>query len=168
LITSYDNFLSVEDHLQCYSHCISSAKWKFENKSKSDDINPTMFWYLNLNDDPHFTKSFLDLICAKTNNNFKLISVYANGQTTGQCGSMHFDSHSAEKDAHTFLYYVNTKWEVDWGGSTVFEKDGKITTVPFIPNAGLLFDPNIKHVGMDPSNNFKGLRITVAFKLYKD
>jgi|TARA_Y100000022_G_C12976312_1_gene251446 Rps23 Pro-64 3,4-dihydroxylase Tpa1-like proline 4-hydroxylase len=52
------------------------------------------------------------------------------------------------KDAMVALYYINTKWDKDWGGETIFyDKDGKsvLFTGPYTPNRLIYFDGSVPH-----------------------
>ena len=92
--------------------------------------------------------------------------IYANGQTVGQTGNWHQDS-SLDTD-WTFLYYVNTEWDVPkWGGSTYFcdfEKNDPVINL-FKPNSAILFKSNIWHYADPPSLQSNIFRITLAYKL---
>ena len=92
--------------------------------------------------------------------------IYANGQTVGQTGNWHIDSKKS-KD-WTFLYYVNTEWDIPkWGGSTYFcdfnKKDPIINL--YKPNSAVLFKSDIWHYADPPSLQSNVLRITLAYKL---
>jgi Rps23 Pro-64 3,4-dihydroxylase Tpa1-like proline 4-hydroxylase len=157
----FDNFL--EDSLQAdwYKFFISAEGWSYTGFSTQ---NTDRFWEFRLKEYSFFTDIFFERIQKLTNKQFILHRVYANGQTHGQCGSVHIDSDLP--DRYTFLYYMNPEWRPEWGGSTIFLQDGCEQQIsPFFSNRGILFKSNIPHVGLDPSSHFNGLRITVAFKL---
>lgn len=52
----------------------------------------------------------------------------------------------------TFVYYTNMKWDIDWGGETLFcNKNGDVElAVEYKPNRAIVFDNHLKHkpVGM--------------------
>lgn len=60
--------------------------------------------------------------------------------------SFHPDALKSE-DGKSFLYYVNTKWDDDWGGETLFcNKYGEVEiAVSFKPNRVVIFDSHIPH-----------------------
>lgn len=157
----YNDILDKETQLEFYKFFTTSSGWSYDGFS----IEPTQrFWQYRLDDNPLFTETLFEHIEQITNKKFTLIRVYANGQTHGQCGSVHTDSNSPSE--YTFLYYLNPTWLPEWGGGTVFLMPGQdIQTCPFISNRGILFKANIPHVGLDPSSHFRGLRITIAYKL---
>ena len=92
--------------------------------------------------------------------------IYANGQTVGQTGNWHQDS-SIDTD-WTFLYYVNTEWDIPkWGGSTYFcdfVKDEPVINL-YKPNSAILFKSTIWHYADPPSLQSNVFRITLAYKL---
>ena len=164
----FDNFLDDGLQADCYDFFMNSNGWSYtgftnsnlEGLSKSTD----RFWEFSLENHSFFTDIFFKHIQKLTNKQFILHRVYANGQTHGQCGSVHIDND--QPDRYTFLYYMNPEWRPEWGGATILLQDGYGQQMsPFFPNRGILFKSNIPHVGLDPSSHFKGLRITVAFKL---
>ena len=92
--------------------------------------------------------------------------IYANGQTVGQTGNWHQDS--VLKTDWTFLYYVNTEWDIPkWGGSTYFcdyQKENPIINI-YKPNSAILFKSDIWHYADPPSLQSNILRLTLAYKL---
>jgi hypothetical protein len=50
-------------------------------------------------------------------------------------------------DGKTFLYYINTKWDKDWGGETLFcnEYCEVEIALSFKPNRVVIFDSHIPH-----------------------
>jgi hypothetical protein len=137
--------------------------WSFAGQS-SDSAEPS-FWYLPLNED----SELLNLFNAAIKNHFdfkeiKIMAFYANGQSNGQCGSFHLDS--KDPSCRTLLFYANPKWEVEWGGFTVFKNSsGEFlsATCPAV-NKAVLFSSNILHAGFDPTIFYRGLRVTIALK----
>lgn len=59
---------------------------------------------------------------------------------------MHTDR-SKNENGMTFLYYVNTVWNTDWGGETIFGDDrGEAEiAISFKPNRAIIFDSHIPH-----------------------
>ena len=160
MIEKYFNVLSHEEHLQCYNYLMESEGWAYTGFSV--DIN-RRFWTYKLDNNVFFSNYFKQIIEQTTKKKFNLLRVYANGQTFGQCGSIHIDDN--DPSCYTFLYYSNPIWEKDWGGSTFFYSGDDQVSNSFLPNSGILFQSCIPHIGMEPSSLFKDLRITIAFKL---
>jgi hypothetical protein len=157
----YNDVLNNDEAKFCYELLRNGSKWSFAGDSFGEGFT---FWYYDLNDNEFFNKTFLNKIENLTNKKFKLERVYANGQTFGLSGNLHIDDDV--ENTYTFLYYVNPVWDIQWGGATVFYKnDNEYTTFIPKPNAGLLFESNILHAGLEPTRHYRDLRITVAFKL---
>jgi hypothetical protein len=166
--TLYKNVLSNEYFTELSDRLAKSKSWEFSNSSGSipfERDDSYHFWYNDLTQDFDFTNTVFEKICNLTNKNFKLHTVNANGQTYGQPGHLHIDMDIPE--AYTFLLYMNNYWNVEWGGSTVIydHVNNDVEQVLPIPNTGILFKGNLLHYGSEPTRHFKGLRMTVAYKL---
>jgi len=101
------------------------------------------------------------------NQNIEVLRVYANGQTYGLDGNVHKDDN---KPGHyTVLYYaVNDTWDANWHGETLFYDDNEEQVIAVCKpkrNSFVFFDSRIPHVGISPSKQHNGLRVTLAFKL---
>lgn len=72
--------------------------------------------------------------------------VWVNLSTYMSKYSFHPDG-PVEKKAKTFLYYLNTKWDINWGGETLFcNKYGEVEiAIGFKPNRVIIFDSHIPH-----------------------
>jgi hypothetical protein len=184
MFTIYENLLSKDQFNGLHQRLCSEPGWQFSNisdKPKEDEIG-FIFWYKDLMTDDLFTKVLFQKICDVTETKFKLLRVYANGQTYGLSGELHVDS--SKSNAYTFLYYTNPNWHLHWGGSTVFteiknpiknkltlpnqKSDISISEVNHFlpkPNAGIFYKSNITHAGLEPTRHCKELRITVSYKL---
>lgn len=164
-IKTYDDFLSMEDWEYVIKKTICGNEWSFSGGNGTKN----KFWTMGLSKDGFFSEHMFSLI-KKINPNFKLHMVYANGQTHGLCGDLHRDYDGPKTDIrwYTFLYYVNFDWLPQFGGSTIFSSDSNGTEVYTHfpkPNSAVLFDSTILHAGLQPTSFFKGLRVTIAFKL---
>ena len=106
-----DNFFEKELQNKIFE------KIKFSKLSYTGGSLKNPIWHAdNLEQDKFFSDHVKDLILNKLNLvNSKCIRIYANGQTAGMSGDTHID------DGHlTFLYFVNQKWNVIWGGHLAF------------------------------------------------
>lgn len=165
-ITTYDNFLNKEDWNYVVNKTIKGTEWGFCGHT----INPeNTFWFMPLDKDNFFSEHMFSMI-KEINPKFKLQRVYANGQTHSLCGELHPDAHGpgiVPGKYYTFLYYANTEWRPEYGGNTVFSSDDGTKGYSHYPkpNSAVLFDATILHAGLEPSAFYKGLRVTVAFKL---
>ena len=91
--------------------------------------------------------------------------LYANGQTSGQCGTLHIDDGDS-----TFLYYPNPEWKTDYQGHLIFfngdEEDSEACRiVEYKPNRAIFFDGKIPHYADAPDRCYNDLRISLAYKL---
>ena len=165
-VISYNNFFSFGDYKVILEE-VGKPKWQFGHGSYHS-LDPQKkkgypFWVMGLEDESFFTDHLLNIIKEKTNQDYDLYDVYANGHTFGTKGSFHTDWN--DERGRTFLFYVNEVWDVDWGGKTIFDfGDDYYFHVPK-PNSALLFPGVISHTAEGPSRNFIGLRITIAWKL---
>lgn len=162
MYTRFRDILTKEEQQECL-RILEEPSWSFSGKSNDIDF---AFWYKELMHVEFFRKTFYNRILELTGDKLEIQRLYANGQTHGQPGSLHEDDH--RENSWTFLYYANPYWEIQWGGDTVFYKNEKeYDVVQLIPNTAVFFKGNLLHAGLEPTRHFKGLRMTVAFKLLK-
>jgi Rps23 Pro-64 3,4-dihydroxylase Tpa1-like proline 4-hydroxylase len=162
-ITTYNDFLNKEDWEYVVNKTINGSQWGFCGHTLSSNYT---FWYMPLDSDSFFTQRMFSKI-QSLNSNFKLETVYANGQTHSLCGELHPDVQGPAGKYYTFLYYANTEWRPEYGGNTVFSSNDGTKGYSHYPkpNSGILFDSTILHAGLEPTSFYRGLRVTVAFKL---
>lgn len=162
-IKTYEDVFSKEivDKIQLD---IASAKWQFGHKSQTRGRGYP-FWIIDgLKHDPYYTEYLLNIIQEKTQQEYIISDVYANGQTFGQQGSLHTDCH--DQFGRTFLYYANVMWSPDYAGKTVFVVDNdEMHYQNPVPNSAVLFPGKIRHMSEGVSRLFTGLRVTIAWKL---
>jgi Rps23 Pro-64 3,4-dihydroxylase Tpa1-like proline 4-hydroxylase len=162
----YDNVLNNEQYQYVLEKTLNGNQWQLLGYSQNpSDIK---FWYMDLIDDRFFNNEFVSIIEQLTGKKFELNRVYANGQTYGQPGNIHQDVYTdyAPELYHTFLYYVNPKWEIQWGGATqIVQPTGEIDTIMPVRNTAIMFNSTLNHVGLEPTRYCSELRTTVAFKL---
>jgi hypothetical protein len=161
MIERYFDFLPQEKYNQLIK-IVDGLQWTYDGASTLDTLS-SKFWYSELMGHPFFTE-WLNEIEKVTNKKFKIDRLYANGQTLGQDGSWHVDSHNTET-GYTFLYYLNDYDDVSLIGETYFMVDGEPVGITPIPNSAIIFPHNFKHKGMAPRKGFNDLRVTIAFKL---
>lgn len=135
-----------------------SRRWAYNNVTHPGD--EMRFWILDLIDEPYYTTTLFNRVCELTGQNWKIRKVYVNGQTHGQCGSMHQDC--IEPGDHTFLMYMNPEWKIEWGGMTVFETGDVVVPKP---NTAIFFKADIWHAGLEPTALYKGMRMSLTYKL---
>ena len=164
-ILEYSNVFSREDWEKILD-VVSGPNWYFGHGSyvDGDKRRGIPFWRIDLKDNEFFTSYLLNIIEEKTNQQYELFDVYANGHTFGTQGSYHQDWY--DDRGRTFLLYANDVWKLDWGGKTAFHfNDGTDYFHVPKPNSAVLFPGMIPHVAEMTSRSFIGLRITIAWKL---
>lgn len=118
-----------------------------------------------LEDDEFFSVTLLNKIKEITKDNFTVERIYFNGHNACSQGYPHTDSE--KENGRTFLIYCNKVWDLALGGSTNFIVDNEVQSFFPYPKSGLYFKSNITHMASPISKDFKGIRVTLAFKLYK-
>ena len=165
MIEVYDDFF--DDHIRKeIFDLLMKPHWGL---SGANDNKPEIFWhYDGLEGNLHrgyFTEFLYEKICKKLGREFKGFQrIYANGQTAGQCGTPHYDDGDL-----TFLYYPSPVWDIKWQGHLMFmdENDEVVRVVEHKANRAVLFPGTIKHYADAPHRWFNGLRISLAYKLWK-
>jgi hypothetical protein len=159
--TQYKNVLGQEELQTTFDALLVDPGWSFHGRSVDDGFT---FWYKHLTDNKFFSEYMFEKVRALTGKNFDIERIYANGQSHGMPGSLHQDNPA--NNAYTFLYYANPRWDITWGGETVFyENNQEYGSVLYVPNSAILFKGSLFHAGLEPTRHMSGLRVTVAFKL---
>lgn len=159
-----DNFLQKEE-LETISTKLSTKKWVFGHTSVK---KTTPFWAMELINDAYFTEYLKEIIEKTFSKKFRIIRVYANGQTPGQDGSFHTDS----EDPNTFtacFYTNNVSFEdnKNTGGNLVIKLPEKKYDISIEPrnNRLVLFPSNYLHRGLSFHFDIKEMRICIAWKM---
>jgi len=146
---------------------IYNGSWKFGHTSNVQSYE-TPFWNMELLDNEFFSKTIKCIIEKTFSKKFKILRLYANGQTFGQDGAYHIDS--SESNTYTFVLYL-TKILDDYietaGGNIFFKLPDKNYNICYEPvfNRGILFPSNFMHKSTSFSRYILDLRICVAWKL---
>lgn len=152
-----------EEHRESINVFLERPLWRYGHVTGSGNTNAPPFWIMQLGRDKLFAETLVQPIREATGDDFKVLSVYANGQTYGLGGQPHEDGY--DERARTFLWYANGAWDVRWNGKTCFIFDnGPVWVTPEI-NKAVYFPGQIKHFAEEPTRTFGGLRKTVAWKL---
>ncbi len=161
MIEIYDNFFKEDTHREVKNR-LDQKSWTFNGGSENSPM-----WHCDfLSKDFYFNTYLYREICKNLGREFRSIErIYANGQTAAQCGTPHKDDGDL-----TFLYYPAFEWPVDNQGHLIFleENEENIegqTIVLHKPNRAVLFTANMWHYADAPCRFFKGLRISLAYKL---
>ena len=97
---------------------------------------------------------------------FEVLRTYVNGMTTGQFSTVHLDDYF--DGMYTVLVYLNSSWQADWHGETLFYDDTRTEIIRCItPKFArlVLFDGRIPHGTVPPTIQCLEQRRTLAFKL---
>jgi hypothetical protein len=160
-VIRYKDFLDPREYGIILNE-INKPNWEFGNLSLEQTAQ--RFWgKFELENNPFFSVSLFNKIKWTTYSDFDIERIYMNGHTGGSHGNVHQDSF--DTNSRTFLIYCNETWSPEHGGGTTFIcDDDNITTYPH-PLSAVYFPGIIPHFAAPISNNFKGLRVTLAFKL---
>jgi Rps23 Pro-64 3,4-dihydroxylase Tpa1-like proline 4-hydroxylase len=145
----YDNVFSFE---QCsfFKEFAEKSFYSLGAKSSSvmEDSDSTFFQSLfsiqDINNIGIFQKINNDITNTLQNKNLERCWILASTHLT----KYHFHTDKNKKDnALTFLYYMNLKWDKDWGGETLFcNSNGDVEiAMEYKPNRVIIFDSNIPH-----------------------
>jgi|TARA_B100002051_G_C16375858_1_gene458047 hypothetical protein len=163
MIEVYDNFFSQEIQHQIYTFLMNTGGWTLTG----GDPTKNRFWHFeNLEQINYFNDFLYKKIIDKLNKKIDSFErIYANGQTSGQCGTLHIDDGDS-----TFLYYPNPEWKTDYQGHLIFfngdEEDSEACRiVEYKPNRAIFFDGKIPHYADAPDRCYNDLRISLAYKL---
>mgnify|MGYP001127662310 FL=1 len=163
MIEVYDDFFDDDTQQEIYSK-LMRPNWGISGNNPG---KLEIFWhYEGLENEEYFSEYLYKKICNKLDTEFKGFErIYANGQTAGQCGTPHYDDGDL-----TFLYYPSPVWDTNWQGHLMFmdENDEVVRVVEHKANRAVLFPGTIKHYADAPHRWFNGLRISLAYKLWKE
>jgi hypothetical protein len=166
MIEVYDDFFENEIQEEILDR-LMEPHWGI---SGGTPYKPEIFWHYDGLEGPnhngYFSEYLYEKICNKLDVELKGVKrIYANGQTAGQCGTPHYDDGDL-----TFLYYPLPTWDLNWQGHLIFfddDNDEVSTMVQYKPNRAVLFSADKWHYADAPSRFFNGLRISLAYKLWK-
>lgn len=168
MIRQYRQWLRP-DELREIRNTINQPRWKFGHASTVGSSDGCQFWQLNVDPSEEFYYNYLfNRIKETTGENFEIERVYFNGHQHSSHGNSHQDSN--DENARTFLIYCNEIWYPEMGGHTNFIKPTdpiEVVSVPPYPYSASYFDGHINHFASPISPTFRGLRVTLAFKLHK-
>jgi Rps23 Pro-64 3,4-dihydroxylase Tpa1-like proline 4-hydroxylase len=144
---------------------ILEPKWGCDHFS-SPNQNGNLFWQMSgLENDEFFSDHMIKRIQELTGDKFEVERIYFNGHNACSHGSIHTDS--AKENGRTFLIYCNRIWHPEYDGGTTFVHNEEVNTFFPYPRSAIYFQNNIKHFANSVGKDFHGVRVTLAFKLYK-
>ena len=156
-----DSFLDPSDLHQIIKRTYPiSSEWKIQPSSKYVSSHLQEFLKLDVTEEEYFNTTIFGYLKKHLDREYKIESIYFNGQWFGREGTHHIDP--CERTA---LIYINP-YEYGWGGFTEImtsATDPKII-VP-LQNRLVIFPGKLKHKGYSFSYQHCPMRITLAYKL---
>ncbi len=181
--TIYDDFFEPDIH-KGIDKLVNLGGWEFGWKSDSKNDNFSFFHkhyagYQVMDETPYdcedeLMKEHGEFLCIiwqhlkvrlKLKKNYHLTRCYANGAPYGCEGQIHTDT--INTTSKTIIYYCNPKWNINFGGETVFtnpEKNNIIQSVNPRPNRLIIFNGKIPHVARGISKTCPYMRVTLMWK----
>jgi hypothetical protein len=169
MVKVFKDFITPQEQKKI-NETILSPRWKWGYQSDPNPNRNTLFnevfWQITaLEKESFYSIDLLNKIKDTIQEEVLIERIYMNGHLASGQGNMHKDS---EKDnGRTFLIYCNEDWHPELGGGTSFVNNGEITTYYPHPYSAIYFQNNINHFAAPLSRMFNGLRVTLAFKLFK-
>ena len=101
---------------------------------------------------------------------FRCFRAYCNAAFYGDMLMTHRDCNPREKNVVTALWYICKKWDIEWGGETLFIDQAQETVFAANPKPGrlVIFEGSILHVGRPPNKICVEPRYTLAFKFLRE
>ncbi|HKE94410.1 MAG TPA: 2OG-Fe(II) oxygenase [Povalibacter sp.] len=102
----------------------------------------------------------------RPNEEYRPYRCYTNFAAYGDVLLTHVDSAPHAREL-TALWFLCERWDVEWGGETLFFDTAGEAQIAVAPRPGrlLLFDGAIRHAGRPPNRNCHESRYTFAIKL---
>jgi len=162
-----DNFLK-QDELNQATEIIKTNNWYWGHESNKSFTYETPFWSMPLTHIDFFSIHIKEIIEKYFGKKFRLLRVYANGQTFGQDSTFHQDS--TEENHYTFCLYlcnIDEKFVDTAGGYIQFKLPELNYKVCFEPtlNRGIFFPSNYFHKATAFNRYIMELRVCIAWKL---
>ena len=145
----YDNVFSPADVFGMQSY-IESSNYGLNNKSyitvnsKQGNFLKSMYSNVDLQALEILTDNFKIIIDNHTQG-LELTRFWANATT--HLTDCRFHADKRQKGCKSIIYYVNSNWESDWGGETLFKNKEDVLerAVEFKPNRVIVFDSFLSH-----------------------
>lgn len=106
------------------------------------------------------------IVSMRPNEDYRPYRCYTNFASYGDILMTHVDALPGAREL-TALWFLCERWDIEWGGETVFfDSCGDAQTI-VSPKPGrlVIFDGAIRHVGRPPNRNCLASRYTFAIKL---
>jgi len=166
----------IEDNLydkitsQNIENYFFNVPWKFDGRNLTD-ISRKWDYHLNLKESIECRFLEVNNVLLKKyhlNDLFTLKRTYASANTYGFAGEYHIDDGAKDyNEIITIMYYLNSSWDLSYGGETFFlnqNKDEIVSAVVPKPARAVIFDGFIPHGPKPLSKIYNGLRMVLTFK----
>ena len=174
-VLSFTKIRQIYDFFKIQSYYASN----FDNGSYEDSIKPKFSKYffseqysLDLKDNPiifEFLNS-VNLILKKELDFSLFKSMQVNLSDSSTIDLLHADDFEYfDKISYTILYYGNIKWDINYGGETLFYNPNNLEIISAIqpkPGRFVIFDSCIPHSARSPQVHCPFLRYTAAVKTH--
>ena len=153
-----DQFIFEKDKESDYYH------WQYNNTANARSFpnnrkGTHLFWCVTNFPNQKILDQYISLaqFCSTEliKKDFKINSIFLNGQFYGQDGSCHQDLREGLTNQKTLMIYINHHWQKEWGGDfqVLKEKsnDSEVDySVEYKPGRIICFDSHLFHRGMAP------------------
>lgn len=171
MVDVFNDVLTDDEWDMVFNTHIRSDNWAYGQWSADHDRtidHAPMYWGMRLKHVEFFNTTMFNRIKELTGDDLELLNVYAGANTFGTSGDIHVDSLVGNR--MTFLHHISPDvWQPMFGGKTTFYPNYPDTKGgiyhEFVPNQGLYFESDLRHVGEPVTKFFNGLRVCIAFKL---
>lgn len=181
-IEVFDNILSNDNINQIYNF-LANSYYTITNSDRGHDSIDTPFLKLSnrffYQGKPHsnwggISQIMLDSISTffdpiLLTNCLPSLNMQVNVSDPSTVDKSHEDFSNGLK-GYTILYFANKKWDIDYGGETLFYNNDKEIISAIKPNPGrfVIFDGNLLHSARPPQRHCSYNRYTIAVKFRTD
>jgi len=180
-IRVFDNFISYNDVSEIYLGCSRGLGFmdnNHDNPWSTTKPKQTCVIYPPSEQNQTASHSVIHNLVTKTilnskqfrffSETHKVDSITLNKSSFGTSDLVHVDSN--DNNNYTILAYVNSEWNIDWGGETLFYDSNLQEIVKAtIPKPGrvVIFDSTLPHSARPPQIHCQYSRCVLAIKLVK-
>ncbi|MDM7860067.1 2OG-Fe(II) oxygenase [Alteromonas sp. ASW11-36] len=164
----FDDVCGTDEINNLYNGLTNSAYRK--NEVARPDTQDYKHWAVNLSEQQILAlplyANLMNAVEQATGKRYKAYRGYCNHSAYGDMLFTHTDC-LPQNDEMTALVYVCPKWDIEWGGETLFFNRDDDCAYACTPKPGrvVVFNGAIKHVGRPPNRICYAPRYTLAFKL---
>jgi len=170
MIKIYDDLVAPSYREQIYGY-VQDSFFKIGNQDGSViETSPHQYMYSEYSGEDLINSKFFEAVqgteVGELLNTHKIARVLVNLSVPSDSNFLH-----THHDCTVVLYYVNTRWDADWAGETVFYNDSKTEVTQAVnikPGRVVVFDGNMHHSVRPQSHIAPHYRFTLAISLWKN